>query len=99
MTVKKSRTGRRGVRLYEMRDLNQRTTEVIQQINESGEPAIITRQGRFVAIISPLRDRELEGKWIAEFLEREAAPSDDCAESHGTSTDDVARRLGIDWPD
>lgn len=40
--------------VYTMRDLNQHTADVIREINESGEPAVITRHGRFVALIKPL---------------------------------------------
>jgi antitoxin (DNA-binding transcriptional repressor) of toxin-antitoxin stability system len=36
-----------------MRDLNQRTAEVMKDIEEHG-PAFITRHGRFIAVIQPL---------------------------------------------
>ncbi|MEV6156952.1 type II toxin-antitoxin system Phd/YefM family antitoxin [Nonomuraea sp. NPDC052129] len=93
------------MRIYKMRDLNQRTAEVIQEINDSGEPAIITRHGRFVALISPLLNKGLEGELIARYLEREAKESgqepnqvDNDVEVGDQLTEDLARRLGIDWP-
>ena len=39
-----------------MRDLNQRTAEVMREIEEHG-PAFITKHGRFVAVIKPLGGR------------------------------------------
>ena len=46
--------------LYTMRELNHDTAGVIRAINESGKPALITRQGRFVAMITPLANRGVE---------------------------------------
>ncbi|PZG14336.1 hypothetical protein C1J01_27315 [Nonomuraea aridisoli] len=92
------------MRIYKMRDLNQRTAEVIQEINESGKPAIITRHGRFVALISPLLNKGLEGELIARYLEQElvGGRKPELSESRDDVgdqlTEDLARRLGIDWP-
>ncbi|MEU4235324.1 type II toxin-antitoxin system Phd/YefM family antitoxin [Nonomuraea sp. NPDC026600] len=93
------------MRIYKMRDLNQRTAEVIQEINDSGKPAIITRHGKFVALISPLLNKGLEGELIARYLERAAGESgqeptqaDNDAEAGDQLTEELARRLGIDWP-
>ncbi|NUW37043.1 hypothetical protein HTZ77_37420 [Nonomuraea sp. SMC257] len=105
MTVDNSLPGRGDVLIYKMRDLNQRTAEVIQEINDSGRPAVITRHGTFVALITPLLNKGLEGELIARFLEREAAesghkpaPTDTETEAGGRSTEEVARRLGLEWP-
>lgn len=57
------------VRLYTMRELNQDTAGTIEQINKSGKPGVITRHGRFVAVIYPLADVPLEGRVIARALE------------------------------
>ncbi|GLW11979.1 hypothetical protein Misp01_71070 [Microtetraspora sp. NBRC 13810] len=105
MTAEKSQVSRGDVHIYKMRDLNQRTAEVIQEINDSGRPAIITRHGQFVALISPLLNKGLEGELIARFLDQEAAESgrdaasaDTEIEGQGETTEDLARRLGLDWP-
>ncbi|MEU8362154.1 hypothetical protein AB0C27_39670 [Nonomuraea sp. NPDC048882] len=105
MSVEKPPAGPGDVRIYKMRDLNQRTAEVIQEINDSGKPAIITRHGRFVALISPLLNRGLEGELIARLLEREGIETprgghspEGKVETKARLTEDLARRLGIDWP-
>lgn len=105
MTVAVPPEGRGDVLIYKMRDLNQRTAEVIQEVNDSGKPAIITRHGRFVALISPLLNKGLEGELIARYLEREGitdgreAEREDSAEEVGDRlTESLARRLGVDWP-
>jgi antitoxin (DNA-binding transcriptional repressor) of toxin-antitoxin stability system len=44
-------------RVVTMRELNQQTSTVIDEINESGQPALLTKHGRFVAMITPLESR------------------------------------------
>lgn len=50
--------------VYTMRQLNQQTAFVIGEIEKNG-PALITRHGRFVAAISPLRG-DLESRVLGE---------------------------------
>jgi antitoxin (DNA-binding transcriptional repressor) of toxin-antitoxin stability system len=57
------------VHVYTMRELNQDTAGTIQQINESGRPAVITRHGRFVAAIYPLAHTAVESRAVARALE------------------------------
>jgi elongation factor Tu len=57
------------VHVYTMRELNQDTAGTIQRINESGRPAVITRHGRFVAVIYPLANTPVEARAIARALE------------------------------
>lgn len=52
--------------VYTMRDLNQRTAEVMREIEEHGAPAFITRHGRFVAMITPLVAGQVESRVLAE---------------------------------
>ena len=52
-------------RIYTMRDLNQRTAEVMRDIEEHGRPAFITKHGRFVAVIRPLGG-EVESRVLAD---------------------------------
>jgi prevent-host-death family protein len=43
-----------------VRDLNQRTGQVIDEIEKYQRPAVITRRGRFVATIMPLAPGQVE---------------------------------------
>ena len=54
---------------YTMRELNQNTAKVIQEINEAGEPALITRQGRVVALITPLANERVEAAVLGAVLD------------------------------
>ena len=55
--------------LYTMRELNQNTAKVLREINESGEPALITRQGRPIALITPLAEERVEAAVLGAVLE------------------------------
>jgi len=50
--------------LYTTRELNQQTSYVMDQIEKNG-PALITRHGRFVAMITPLKGN-VESRVLAE---------------------------------
>ena len=43
-----------------MRDLNQHTSTVIDQINDHGCPTLVTKHGHFVALITPLAGHTIE---------------------------------------
>lgn len=47
-------------RIYTMTELNQQTARVLEEVNASGTPAVITRHGRFVAMLSPLAAGQVE---------------------------------------
>jgi antitoxin (DNA-binding transcriptional repressor) of toxin-antitoxin stability system len=49
-----------------MRDLGQQTARVMAEIENSGQPAFITRHGRFVAVITPLAPGQVESQVLAE---------------------------------
>ena len=46
--------------IYTMRDLNQNTARVMNEIREAGKPAFITSYGRFIAVIQPLEPGQIE---------------------------------------
>jgi len=58
-------------RIYTMRQLNQQTADVLREINERGETALITRHGRFIAAIVPLANTDIEANLVGKIL-REA---------------------------
>ncbi len=47
-------------KIYTMRQLNQDTGGVLREIAEAGQPAFVTRRGRFVARITPVPPGALE---------------------------------------
>ena len=51
--------------VYSMRDLNQNTAHVMNEIRHAGKPAFITLYGRFIAVITPLEPGEVEQQAIA----------------------------------
>ena len=51
--------------VYTMRDLNQNTARVINEIRQAGKPAFITHYGRFIAVITPLEPGEVEQQALA----------------------------------
>lgn len=52
--------------VYSMRDLNQRLSHIMGEIETSGKTAFITRHGRFIAIITPLAAGQVETRVLAE---------------------------------
>ena len=79
---------------YTMTELNQQTARVLEEVNASGRPAVVTRHGRFVALISPLAAGEVEEAALrrgplADEVRRRAA-DDDAA---SLSADELASRV------
>ena len=98
MTIIQERVGYGDARLFTMRDLNHDTAGVIQAINDSGEPAVITKHGRFVALITPLAGRNFEGRLVGELLrqgqERDLV-ADTSEDDPGLTTAELAEELGV----
>ncbi len=55
--------------VYSIRELNQHTARVLAEIQQSGQPAFITRQGRYAFMIKPV-DPQLEARVLAEMAEQ-----------------------------
>jgi len=53
-------------RIVTVRELTRDTAAVLREINENNEPAIITRHGRFVALLTPLEGAKLEVRALQE---------------------------------
>lgn len=47
-------------RVYTITELNQQTARVLEEVNRTGQAAVITRHGRFVAMLTPLEAGEVE---------------------------------------
>lgn len=56
-------------RIYTMRQLNQQTAEVLKEINDDGRPAMITRRGRFIAMIVPLVGADIESVVVGAIVD------------------------------
>jgi hypothetical protein len=56
--------------VYTVRDLGQDSARIMRQVEETREPAFITRDGRFVAIIKPLAPGQIESQVLAEISRR-----------------------------
>ena len=53
-----------------MRYLNQKTAHVMQTLNDTKQPAAITRRGQFVALIIPLANADVESALLSAVLEQ-----------------------------
>jgi antitoxin (DNA-binding transcriptional repressor) of toxin-antitoxin stability system len=58
-----------------MRELNQQTARIMKEIEKTGQPAIITRHSRFIAVIRPLAPGQVESVVFPE-IARQAAKQD-----------------------
>ena len=52
--------------IFTVSQLGTPARDIISQLRERGEPALITDHGRFVAVITPLRDGEIEARVLPE---------------------------------
>ena len=85
---------------YTMRELNQRTAEVMREINESGRPAAITRRGRFIALITPLASERVESAAFQAALNAAGNRAQLTGEQNIGSAEPleaVAKDLGVKW--
>lgn len=46
--------------VYSVTELNQHTAQVLEEINNSGRAAVVTKHGKFVALITPLAGMSVE---------------------------------------
>jgi prevent-host-death family protein len=61
--------------VYTVRDLGQRTGSIMDEIEKTGQPAFITKHGRFVAIITPLAPGQVESRVLAEMAREIGEPT------------------------
>lgn len=50
--------------VYTMRELNQQTARIMNEIEKHARPGFITRHGRFVAMIVPLQPGQIESRML-----------------------------------
>ena len=61
--------------VYSVRELGQQAARIMTEIENSGKPAIITRDGRFVATVTPLAPGQVESRILPE-MARQIAKRD-----------------------
>lgn len=79
-------------RIVTMRELSQKTSDVMEEVVQSGKPAVITRHGRFLAVLSPIQQEKVESFLLAnldEFLGIENYSAEE-TEAQGITTREVA---------
>jgi antitoxin (DNA-binding transcriptional repressor) of toxin-antitoxin stability system len=52
--------------VYTMRELNQQTARIMNEIEKHARPGFITRHGRFVAMIVPLEPGQIESRMLGQ---------------------------------
>jgi hypothetical protein len=52
--------------LFSIGELDQQTVRIMSQIEEASKPAVITRDGRFIAVITPLAHGQAESVAMPE---------------------------------
>jgi antitoxin (DNA-binding transcriptional repressor) of toxin-antitoxin stability system len=52
--------------VFTMRDLNQQTPRLMEEIQKTSSPAVITRHGRFIAVIRPLAPGQVVSEVLPE---------------------------------
>jgi prevent-host-death family protein len=80
-------------RVYTMTELNQHTARVLEEVNESGRPAVVTRHGRFLALLTPLAGVESAALSSGPLADDLRARRDAAAAAPRLSTDEVAARV------
>jgi antitoxin (DNA-binding transcriptional repressor) of toxin-antitoxin stability system len=61
--------------VFSIGELDQQTVRIMSEIEKAGKPAIITRDGRFVATITPLAPGQAESRVLAEIARQIAERS------------------------
>jgi antitoxin (DNA-binding transcriptional repressor) of toxin-antitoxin stability system len=90
MEIKDSRISLGKTRIFTMRELNQHTAAVLQEINSSGRPALVTRHGRFIAMITPLEGAMVESLVLPRLASEAAARATDKV---GTTSEELLSQL------
>src|ERR1700733_9748512 len=84
-----------------MRQLNQQTAEVLKEINDDGRPAMITKRGRFIAMIVPLVGADIESTVVGAIID-EVEYSRQLTGEHTLerlrTTDEIANELEVRLP-
>lgn len=86
-------------RIVTMRELSNNAANVVRDVNEDGRPALVTKHGRFVAVLTPIAGVRVEAIAIEKMGGSLPQPADLDDEMTESSVDgqEAAKRLGLDW--
>ncbi|MFE3932025.1 hypothetical protein [Streptomyces sp. YIM B13508] len=76
-------------RVVTARELAHSTSRILRELNETGQSALVTKHGRYIALIQPLADAQVETISLQSLAL--AGLDDDDTES--VDSDEVRRRL------
>lgn len=82
-----------------IRELSRNTGQVLDEVQQTGRPALVTRNGRLVAALIPLDDEALEDFVLAslpEFVAGRAKADAELATGDTRSLDDVLDEISKD---
>lgn len=82
-------------RVYTMTELNQQTARVLEEVNASGRPAVVTRHGRFLVLLTPLAAGEVETAALSDgpLADGVRARKHAAASTGGVSLDEAAAEV------
>ncbi|MFD8491388.1 hypothetical protein [Streptomyces sp. NPDC059712] len=78
-------------RVVTARELAHGTSRILRELQEAGRPALVTRHGRYIAVIQPIADAEVEAISLRS-LALEGLEEDD-ADAESVDVSEVRRRL------
>ena len=61
--------------VFTLRELNQQTAQIMNEIEKTGKPAVLTRHSRVIAVITPVAPGQVESRVLPE-IARQAAKRD-----------------------
>ncbi|MGW7278864.1 hypothetical protein ACWGIV_11270 [Streptomyces sp. NPDC054844] len=83
-------------RIVTMRELTNKTSEIMRELNDAGEAALVTKHGRFIALIQPLAGVKVEALAINRMLSSLAAADEIDDEMHeSVEGGEATQHLGL----
>ncbi|MFI5687643.1 hypothetical protein [Streptomyces sp. NPDC051636] len=80
-------------RIVTMRELANSASRIMRELNDQNQPAIVTKHGRFVALIQPLEGAQVEAISLRKLALQ--LPDSDQAQDDAVSGADALRELGL----
>jgi prevent-host-death family protein len=84
-----------------IRELSQQTSRVIREFEDTGEPVVVTREGRPIGALVPISQRQVEDLVLAtapQFRADHVAAQEDVAAGRTRSIEEIADERGVELP-